>query len=120
MSYGFLIFKPKIQINSQHDLSEETVELQHPDHVMRALSELLPSLSWSRIYADSFWEALTEDDHGRYEFHVGPEIKEAWSINTSHRTTTRSLIPRICKALGVIAFDGQAMKIIDENGERPA
>ena len=35
-----------------------------------------------------------------------------WSICTSHQAATRQLIPAICRALGVVAFDGQAGTLI--------
>lgn len=120
MSYDFLIFKPRMPIRSQNDLSEDTVELQNPKIVMRALASLLPSLSWQQRREDSYWEAHVEDDGMWYEFHVGPGDDTAWSIKTSHRTTNHPLVPRICMELEVTAFDGQAMLIIDKNGTRPA
>jgi len=120
MSYDFLMFRPCVKIFSQNDLSKDTVELQDPQVVMHGLSSLFPSLSWQQWRADSFWEAQVESDGLWYEFHVGPGRDAAWSIKTSHRATNRPLVQRICRELGVIAFDGQAMLIIDENGARPA
>jgi hypothetical protein len=35
-----------------------------------------------------------------------------FSIRTSHLTRERILIPEICREIGLIAFDGQAGKLI--------
>jgi hypothetical protein len=118
VSYDFLMFKATVPVNSQDDLSEKTVELQSPDAVKGALAALFPSLSWRESFGN--WWARAEDEDGHYEFQVGVEPSQAWSIHTSHRRSRRDAIANICKALGLVAFDGQAMTLIDERGERPA
>jgi len=120
MSYDFLMLKTSVPIDSQHDLSEDIVLVQAPEKVMAELSRLLPGLSWGKCFGGFFWEALTEDEEGQYELHVPLEPSQSWSIRTSHRRGRRDLVARICKSLGVVAFDGQAMLLIDERGERPA
>ena len=118
MSYDFLMFKAKVPINSQADLSESTVDFQSPELVMSALAETFPSLRWSK--SGRAWWGHIEDADGRYEFQVSAEPSQAWSIHTSHRRSKRDAIPVICKALGLVALDAQAMKLIDERGERAA
>jgi hypothetical protein len=118
MSYDFLMFKANVPINSQADLSESTVDFQSPDVVMRALAELFPSLRW--IESGRTWWAHVEHDDGRYEFQVDAEPSQAWSVHTSHRSSKRDNIPLICRTLHLVAFDGQAMKLIDERGKRAA
>jgi hypothetical protein len=80
---------------------------------------MFPGLAWSRTDDGGWFGSLSGED-AWYEFRVGPEPDYAWSIDTSHRTRTRKLIAPICKALGVIAFDGQAGLLIGLDGERPA
>lgn len=118
MSYDFLMFKPNVRITSQADLSESTVDLQSPDVVMSALGQLFPSLRWNK--SGRAWWAQVEDNDGYYEFQVSAEPSQAWSIHTSHRSSKHDAISLVCGALGLIAFDGQAMKLIDERGERTA
>lgn len=120
MSYDFLMFKANVPINSAQELSDETTLMQVPQTVMSELSAVIPGLSWSKAFGGQFWEATTEDGDGRYEFHVSLEPSQSWSIQTSHRREKRDLVRIICKALGVVAFDGQEMRLIDERGERAA
>jgi hypothetical protein len=118
MSYDFLMFKAKVVVNSQADLSDSTVDVQTPDVVMSALAKLFPTLHWKK--SRRAWWAKVEDDDGYYEFQVSAEPSQAWNIHASHGTSTGDAIPRICKALGLVAFDAEAMKLIDEHGERDA
>jgi hypothetical protein len=119
MSYEYLMFKASAPIKSMNDLSEETVELQDPAGLMKQLSAILPALSWTRVDG-SFWEALCDDGAARYEFRIPLTPKQSWRVHTSHRVTARPLVPILCSKMGLVAFDGQAMTLIDKDGERPA
>ncbi len=120
MSYDFLIFKPRVPIRSRYELFENTVEPQNHRVVMSVLSSLLPTLSWIQNESNGIWEAQIEEDGAWYEFHVRTGNDDTWWIKTSHHLTHRPLIQKVCQVLGVIAYDGQSMTIIDENGTRPA
>jgi hypothetical protein len=118
MNYDFLMFKANTAVNSPADLSDSTVDFQSPDIVMSTLTKLFPTLRWNK--SGRAWWAQVEDDDGSYEFQVSTEPSQAWSIHASHRSSKRGAIPVICRALGLVAFDGQAMKLIDERGEGDA
>lgn len=119
MSYDFYLMKPKAEIRSQQDLGEENLLKQDQTAIVNALTELFPTLLWSRSDDGGRFGALDGEDTW-YEFRIGPVPDHVWVIHTSHKTRTRILIPFLCKALGLIAFDGQAMSIIGPEGERPA
>jgi hypothetical protein len=111
MSYDFLMMKPKSEIRSAYDLGEDTLLQQDPSTLVHALSTLFPELAW-RKEADGGWFGSLQGDDSWYEFRIGVKPDYTWSVCTSHRTNTRKLIPTICNALGVIAFDGQANCLI--------
>ena len=119
MSYNFLMMKPKAEIRSQDDLSEETLLKQEPDEIVAGLSAMFPELTWSR-HSDGGWFGSLQVEDTWYEFWIGATPDHCWSIRTSHLTRRRSLIQPICATLGLIAFDGQAMVIIGPDGARPA
>ena len=106
-------------IRSSADLGEDTLVKQVPSAIVQGLSELCPTVLWERR-DDGGWFGAFDGDDGRYEFVVGPEPDYAWSVLTSRRSPTRHLIQPICRTLGLIAFDGQAMWLIGPEGERPA
>jgi hypothetical protein len=109
MSYDFYMMKPKIEINSPDDLAEEALLQQDPDALVPSLSALFPELTWQRERDGSWFGSL--DGEG-YEFRIDAKPDHMWSVHTSHRTNTRKLIPVICDALDLIAFDGQKNLLI--------
>jgi hypothetical protein len=111
MSYDFLMMKPKVEISSPDDLGEDTLLCQNPSVLVEALSALFPQLAWQKR-DDGGWFGSLDGDDTWYEFRIDAEPDYVWSVHTSHRTNTRKLIPVICDALGVIAFDGQALRLI--------
>jgi hypothetical protein len=117
MSYDFLMMKPKVEIRSPNDLSEETLLKQQPEEIIAGLSALFPELTWSP--SGGGWSGYLDGDDTWYEFLIDAKPDYAWSVRTSHLTRRRSLIQPICAALGLIAFDGQAVVIIDADGTRP-
>ena len=119
MSYDFLMMKPKVEIRSQDDLSEETLLKQEPDEIVAGLSAMFPEVTWSRERGGG-WSGRLDGDDTWYEFLIDATPDYAWSIRTSHLTRRRGLIQPICAALGLIAFDGQATVLIDAGGTRPA
>jgi hypothetical protein len=119
MSYDFLMMKPKGQVHSQHDLGEETLFKQDPKAIVEDLSALLPGVRWSRSN-DGGWFGSFDGTDGFYEFRIGPDADYVWTLHTSHGAATRSLVATLYKALGLVAFDGQAMIIITPDGQIPA
>ena len=111
MSYDFYMMKPRLAIRSPDDLSEETLLEQEPSALVASLSALFPELAWRRETEGGWFGSLDGEDT-RYEFRIDARPSLMWSIHTSHRTRTRNLIPLICNALGVLAFDGQACSLI--------
>jgi hypothetical protein len=118
MSYDFLMMKPRTEILFAQDLGEETLFQQDPDATVQALSALFPELAWSREEDD--WFGSLQGDDTWYEFRIEARPDFAWTVRTSHRTNTRSLIPVICNALGLLAFDGQANLLIQPEKPDPA
>jgi len=112
------MFKPKIPVHSQDDISDKTIAEQNPKEIIDVITSIFPSAKWDE-YKEG-WGTTIEDEYTWYE--IGISIKEplCWSIRTSHYTDRRPLISEICKKLDVIAFDGQAMVIISKEGEIPA
>ncbi|MFO1086901.1 MAG: hypothetical protein U1E21_20290 [Reyranellaceae bacterium] len=111
MSYDFLMMKPSALIRSPEEVSEETLALQDPQAIVAALERFSPQIAWRRT-PDGGWSGSLDGEDTWYEFRIGESPDYTWSICTSHRTDTRSLIPAICDALGVVAFDGQAGTMI--------
>ncbi|MBR0754149.1 hypothetical protein JQ604_18345 [Bradyrhizobium jicamae] len=116
MTYGFMMFKPKGAVPAIDDLGEDTLVLQEPAVVVAGLTALCPDIAWRRE-DDGGWFGALDGEDGWYEFRIGAEPDLCWTISTSHRASTRKLVPEICNALGVVAFDGQVMSLIAP--ERP-
>ncbi len=57
------------------------------------------------------YEAFLPAD-GWYEFRIDAAPEYTWTVATSHGAAGRSLIPAICRVLKVIAFDGQANRLL--------
>ena len=111
MSYDFLMFKLKKPIQSHMDLSEDTTTvIGSGEEIKEKISALLPSTKW-RLSDDNWWGTYQGDDTW-YEFSVENKETNCFSIHTSFRTDTRNAVKEICDALGVVAFDGQAGKLI--------
>jgi hypothetical protein len=112
MSYDFMMFKPRIMISSVGELGEDSLLKQEPRSVVDDLSKLLPSIVWRRE-TDGGWFGALDDEEGWFEFRIGAEPDYVWSIHTSRQMPGHAGIARICRALKVIAFDGQQNVIID-------
>jgi len=111
MSYDFLMLKPIGEIGTPGDICEDKLAKQNPAGVAAALGALFPRLQWRRE-ADGGWFGRLDGEDGWYQFRLPSHVDWEWSIQTSRLATTRALIPVICKKLNVIAFDGQAMRIV--------
>lgn len=115
MSYDFLMMKPKAdivaEIETMEDLGEHTLLRQDPSALVEALSSLFPTLAW-RGETDGGWFGSLQGEDTWYEFRIGAEPDYAWSICTSHLTSSRKVVPIICDTLGLLAFDGQANVLI--------
>jgi hypothetical protein len=111
MSYDFLMMKPAAAIQSPEEVREEVLALQDPRTVMEGLDRLAPRIAWRRT-GDGGWFGSLDGEDTWYEFRIGEAPDHVWSVCTSHQAATRQLIPAICRALGVVAFDGQAGTLI--------
>lgn len=111
MSYDFLMMKPTAAIQSPQDVLEEVLALQDPKTVMEGLDRHFPQIAWERTANGGWFGSLNGEDTW-YEFRIGEAPDQVWSVCTSHQAATRLLIPAICRALGVVAFDGQAGTLI--------
>ena len=113
MSYDFMMMKPKagIVIEAMEDFGEHTLLRQDPGALTEALSALFPELAWRRE-DDGGWFGSLQGDETWYEFRIGADPDYVWSVCTSHRATTRSVVPTICDTLGLLAFDGQINALI--------
>src|SRR5689334_7924415 len=106
MTYGFMMFKPKGAVPTIDELGEDTLVLQEPSVVVEGLTALFPDIAWRREDGGGWFGALDGEDSW-YEFRIDATPDYDWTIATSHRASTRSLVAVICNALGVVAFDGQ-------------
>jgi hypothetical protein len=111
MSYDFLMMKPIAALQSPEDVREEMLALQDSKTVIEGLDKLAPQIAWRRT-EDGGWFGSLDGEDTWYEFRIGEASDYVWSVCTSHGATTRDLIPAICRALGVVAFDGQAGTLI--------
>jgi hypothetical protein len=111
VSYDFFMMKPKVTIGAADELSEETLLEQEPSALVAALSALFPELVWRREMKGDWFGSLDGEDTW-YEFRIDAKPDLIWSIHTSRLTRTRNLIPRICSALGLVAFDRQTCLLI--------
>lgn len=111
MSYDFMMMRPIGEISSPGDLTEQTLALQDPQEVVDGLTRLFPSTKWERRPSGG-WFGSCDGPDGWYEFsvHAGPD--RIWSVATSHHAGMRSEIGKICRELGLIAFDGQSGELI--------
>lgn len=116
-----MMMKPKAamgEIETMEDLGEHTLLRQDPSALVEALSSLFPQAAW-REETDAGWFGSLQGDDTWYEFRIGAEPDYAWSVRTSHLTRTRKLVPIICDALGLLAFDGQVNVLIWPAGHSP-
>lgn len=111
MSYDFMMMKPLGVIATPDELGEQTLVLQEPQAIIDELSRLYPSTKWERR-ASGGWFGSYEGADGWYEFtvHAGPD--RIWSVATSQGAGSHDEIGKICRALGLIAFDGQTGELI--------
>lgn len=111
MSYDFIMFKPTRPLRTPDDICAEVLALQIPDEIVRSLTNLCPAISWQHTDAHG-WFGTLDAAEGWYEFRIGPGADQTWSIHTSHRASERRLVDAICRALGLVAFDGQTNRLI--------
>jgi hypothetical protein len=115
MSYEFMMMKPSPGltevIESMDDLGEHTLLRQVPVAIVEALSSLFPQTVW-RKQEDGGWFGSLPAEDCWYEFRIEATPDYVWSICSSHRSGPRNLVPVICDALGILAFDGHANLLI--------
>lgn len=119
MSYDFMMFKPRATLRSMADIQPANLSPQSGEAVKTGLTALFPAIVWEEK-GDRGWLGRLAVDGNPYEFRIHAGDDECWTINTSEDNQQTAAIAQICEALGVIAFDGQEMVIIDDQGSRPA
>lgn len=114
MSYDFLVFKLKVAIESPQDLSEtSTTNIGTGSAIKAQLTDLFPETDWH--LAHGYWWGRLDTGQTWYEFYVQQaNIVPNFSIHTSHRAGEHSVIYQVCRALNLVAFDGQANQLIGE------
>lgn len=110
MSYGFLMLKPKAPIATPDEIAEDRLVLQDPAAVRRGLDEIVPGIAWQ--WEETRWFGRVTHGADWYEFSVPAGPDHVWTIATSHGAFDRELVPLISAKLGLVAFDGQAMRLI--------
>lgn len=119
MSYDFMMFKPRRAINAMSEIEPKNLSLQSGDGVKAKLTSLFPTIEWEHK-GDRGWLGQLTADGSWYEFRVHAGDDECWTIATSESNHQPELVPRICASLQLLAFDGQALELIDAKGRRPA
>jgi len=113
VSYDCMMFKVTEAVRSPDDLAEETTGIIGTgSEIQEELTLLYPETVWTH---EPRFNSITGMLHGPdtwYEFWLTEAPNKSFSIRTSRLTGTRSLIPQICRALGLVAFDGQACTLI--------
>ena len=112
MSYDFFLGRPKDRANAIGCICDgELIALGMPKDVSGKLESLLGPLTWSdEPIPDAEpmrWSGPYEGGDTWYEFILHGDPVIVIQVRTSHRTNTRGLIPRICRALDLYAFDTQ-------------
>jgi hypothetical protein len=113
MGYGYTMFKVKDGVLTPDDLSDDTTEVigEGPE-IQRRLSELYPTINWHHNKDTGIISGHLDGADTWYEFMLQEKSDVCFSINTTFRTDSRSLIPEICKSLGLVAFDEQKNLLI--------
>jgi hypothetical protein len=113
MSYDFLMFKVTEAVRAPEDLAEETTEIIGTGaEIQEELALLYPETVWTHDPRFRSIRGRLDGPDTWYEFCLDEAPEKCFSIRTSRRTGTRSLIPQICRALGLVAFDGQTCTLI--------
>ncbi len=119
MSYDFTMFKPRGTINSMAEIEPANLRLQDGDAIKTKLTALFPAIEWEDK-GDRGWLGRLEADGTWYEFRIPAGDDECWNVATSEGNEEAELIVNICASLQLLAFDGQALTLIDANGRRSA
>ncbi|MGH7091917.1 MAG: hypothetical protein ACREFB_00095 [Stellaceae bacterium] len=113
MSYRFMMFRASGAVRTPNDLSEDTTDFHQPGNELQdALARLYPRTQWHRSDEQRLIFGSLDGEDGWYEFVLYQDPSKSFSINTSPDAETRRLIPEICTALGLVAFDSQAYVLI--------
>jgi hypothetical protein len=119
MSYDFMMLSPRGDLRSMADIVPSNLEPQNGAAIKAELSTLFPAIAWEDK-GDRGWLGRLTVDGEPYEFRVQAGDDECWNINTPEENWDTPLIAKICKALLVVAFDGQALELIDGQGRKSA
>ncbi len=119
MSYDFMMFKPRHPIASMSDIEPKNLALQNGETVKAKLTALYPAIEWEDK-GDRGWLGRMTVEGEPYEFRLPAGDDECWSINTPEENLDTPLIEKVCQALQLLAFDGQALVLIDSSGRKPA
>lgn len=119
MSYDFMMFKPRATLHSMADIQPANLSPQSGEAVKTGLTALFPAIAWEEK-GDRGWLGRLAVDGNPYEFRIHAGDDECWTISTSEGNDQPSLVTKVCEELGALAFDGQALLLIDAKGSRPA
>jgi hypothetical protein len=119
MNYDFMMFKPRGAVSSMSDLGAANLSPQDGEAIKARLTALFPAIEWEDK-EDRGWVGRLLADGSAYEFRIHAGEDECWTISTPEDNHDTPVIGKICSALQVLAFDGQALELVDDNGRRPA
>ena len=114
-----MVFAPRGEISAMADIQPKNLELQNSDEIKSALTKLFPATEWEDK-GDRGWLGKLKADDDWYEFRLPGGDDECWTISTSEDNEQPQLVSTVCAELDVLAFDGQALALIDAKGTRPA
>ena len=113
VSYDFMMFKVTGAVRSPNDLAEETTEIIGTGAEIQArLSRVYPAIVWTHDPKSGSIDGMLDGPDTWYEFMLKEDADKMFFIRTSHLTRERSLIPEICRELGLVAFDGHVDTLI--------
>ncbi len=119
MSYDFMMFEPRGTINAMADITASNLCLQNAGVIKEKLTRLFPKIEWENK-GDRGWLGRLNEDGDAYEFRLPEGDDECWTINTAEENHDTAIVAKICSSLELLAFDGQALELIDASGRRPA
>jgi hypothetical protein len=119
MSYDFMMFAPRGAIGAMADIQPKNLRLQNSEAVKSQLAELFPAIVWEDK-GDRGWLGKLSAGDDWYEFRLPGGDDECWTMSTAEDNDQPELVAKVCAALAVLAFDGQALALIDADGSRPA
>ena len=118
MSYDFFLGRPKNRQDPAGCISGgNLLDLGEPEKVARDIEQLTGPLQWAHDDIPGHGPMLSSTYRGTdtwYEFILHDDPVIVLKVRTSHRTRTRELIPKLCSACDLYAFDPQTGELAFE------